>query len=112
MNDYISQAFSKRDQEHTYESVASQIPPRTRSHDDHDQGLILTYKSQISMVGWRRPNWLDIYQEQKNSPLLLDALRIFTAIMRPSSSFPLYTTPYPPFPTFSFNELVNFFTSE
>jgi hypothetical protein len=71
MNDYISQAYNKRDQEHTYESVASQIPPRIRPHDDHDQGLILTYKGEICMVGWRRPNWLDIYQEQKNCSTII-----------------------------------------
>jgi hypothetical protein len=48
MNDYISQAYSKRDKKHNYESVASQIPPRTRPHDDHDQGLILTYKHDLT----------------------------------------------------------------
>jgi hypothetical protein len=42
----------KRDKKNTYESVASQIPPRTHPHDDHDQGLILTYKGEISMVGY------------------------------------------------------------
>ncbi|KAG6659815.1 hypothetical protein CIPAW_03G062500 [Carya illinoinensis] len=47
-----------------------------------------------------------------SSPLSLDLLKTFTATIRPSGNFPLYTTPNPPSPTLSLNDLVSFFRSE